>query len=121
MTPLESLELVKKDIDDGIEHKYIDIDFASELLRLLAIIETALKDYEHMQDIHYVIVGKREGGISEKKRIIKKLQALQIIKEKVVLIDVLFESETLQDYNDFKKKKEQLTQEEFDLLKKTFK
>ncbi len=47
----------------------------------------------------------------------KSLKALEIIKEKIVLVDVLFDTDTLEDYNDFKSKQEQLTQEEYDLLK----
>ena len=47
----------------------------------------------------------------------KELKALEIIKKKRVLIDVLLELNTLEDYNEFKSKKEQLTQEEYDLLR----
>ena len=49
----------------------------------------------------------------------KSLKALEIIKNKVVLIDVFLESEDVNDYNEFygKSKDKHLTPEEYELLK----
>lgn len=53
----------------------------------------------------------------------KELRALDIIKNKIVLVDVFIESEDVNDYNEFvsKSKDRHLTQEEYDLLKEVLK
>lgn len=53
----------------------------------------------------------------------KELKILEIIKEKVVLMDVLLVSEDANDYNDFyaKSTDKHLTEEEFRLLKEVLK
>lgn len=65
------------------------------------------KDYETNFDLDFL-------------EIEKELKALEIIKNKVVLIDVLVDSENANDYNEFvsKSKDRHLTQEDYDLLKK---
>ena len=58
-----------------------------------------------------------------KNSIEKALKALDIIKNKIVLIDVIVDSENVNDYNDFvsKSKDRHLTQEEYDLLREVLK
>lgn len=79
-----------------------------------ADIGTALKEYEgakaHIEALNIERVVNAP-----------KLTAFEIIKKKRVLIDVLLDVDTLKDYNDFKTKEEQLSQEEYDLLKKELK
>ena len=49
----------------------------------------------------------------------KELKALEIIRKKIVLIDVFIESKSANDYNEFvsKSKERHLTKKEYDLLK----
>lgn len=131
---LECLELIKKDIDDGIEYKYIDVDFASELLRLLDIIEIALKDYEKLQEeykdfesIHEEIA--RHYNVLYKERLVwlKEHRVLNIIKDKNVNISILKDTDSVEEYNQISLYAtkysnhysfcKQLNQQEYDLLK----
>jgi len=69
------------------------------------IIEIALKKYEVLQEVHKDFIDKN----------IKKLKALEIIKEKRVNVRFLISCKTLKEYNDVIS--DHLTQEEYDLLK----
>ena len=95
-------------------------------------IENALKDYEvHEQILNdyglnlcnfreaCLLLAMLKGSGRNIHDIDKKLEALEIIKKKIVLIDVFIESESANDYNEFvsKSKERHLTQEEYELLK----
>ena len=119
---LEALERVKKYYPFGVnELEYLNIE----------IIETALKRLEEIEDKYYkTIEGK---GIpspnydkvkpSKLKTIIKKQdEILQIIKEKMVDVQLLKDSKNFNEYNWCVHTKDRaLTQAEFDLLKEHFK
>jgi len=75
-----------------------------------SIIETALKDYENLQLKH----SSMQDVVLDD---FKKIKALEIIKEKNVSIVWLKNCKDRSEYNDLADKEEQLTQEEYELLK----
>ena len=113
LSPLEALKELKYQVA-GLEAATHDVppQRTTYLVRdmgLFEIIETALKelDFKRMVIVDF-LTGNDE----------KKLKALEIIKEKKVNIRGLSRL-TLEEYNENRRshKEEQLTQEEFDLLK----
>ena len=89
------------------------------------LIEIALKrleNYEQNEDFDKDVLNYAFLNEQDK---IKKLKALEIIKKKQVAVDEFIQSlqtsNPLQEYNDFAREENNLTQEEFDLLKEVFK
>lgn len=79
------------------------------------IIETALKDYENLQLKHKSLL---DAVLDD----FKRFKALEIIKEKRVVIDLLLKSENSEMYNVVfenwnRAERFKLTQKQFDLLK----
>ena len=100
-----------------------DLDRPNELngyKKELDIIEKELKEYEQLKQLK-LLPYPQENGEDYRQGVIKKLMALEIIKEKRVLIDVLLDTDTIEDYNDFKSEQELLTQQEYDLLNEVLK
>ena len=90
----------------------------------LDIIEKELKRLEEYDKTEYsALIESYKKLLKEKKANEKKLKALEIIKNKILLIDVFVESINADDYNEFlaKSKDRHLTQEEHDLLKEVLK
>ena len=90
----------------------------------LDIIEKELKRLEEYDKTEYsALIERYKELLKEKKANEKKLKALEVIKNKIVLIDVFVESINADDYNEFlaKSKDRHLTQEEHDLLKEVLK
>ena len=84
--------------------------------RRLDLIEKELKDYEELKER----IGFDPTVFKQDfETLMKEHKALEIIRNKVVLIDVFLESEDVNDYNEFyaNSKDRHLTQEEYDLLK----
>lgn len=78
------------------------------------IIETALKEYETLKEYYNAVVSNRE---FDKEYFYKCVKTLKIIKEKNVCILDLKKTKTLKEYNCCREWKEELTQEEYNLLK----
>lgn len=116
--------------------------WSDEGLNDIAIIEKELKEWDYFgnelkkyhitkpflkQFLDLLSICNSENGVNLAKFISennvydfqKKLKALEIIKRKIVLIDVFVESENVNDYNEFvsKSKDRHLTQKEYYLLK----
>ena len=115
---LEALERMKHHC--AVSQEYFYEHFGEDL----DIVETELKRYSKIEELCGPTIFDKdcineiiEKTVDECLINENKLKALEIIKDKIVLIDVLFDTDTLEDYNDFKSKQEQLTQEEYDLLK----
>ena len=115
---LEALERMKHHC--AVSQEYFYEHFGEDL----DIVETELKRYSKIEELCGQTIFDKdcineiiEKTVDECLINENKLKALEIIKDKIVLIDVLFDTDTLEDYNDFKSKQEQLTQEEYDLLK----
>jgi hypothetical protein len=130
--PLEALETIKEHLPTLYPEEYgfdnVDGCFgpSKECQYQLDIIETALKEYDDMlfeiKALENTIKGLEE-QIDEKN---KSLKALEIIKEKMVdveLFHTVIEDENQKDklwsYNFWFENKYKLTKEEFDLLKET--
>lgn len=81
------------------------------------IIETALKEYAGFQ-IVFKLSNRNEG-----KKVYVECKAFKIIKEKNVNVGDFKRCKSLEDYNDYccYSEKEQVTQEEYDLLKEALK
>lgn len=111
-TPLEALKELRKINENSqfIHQKFCNYH--------LDIIETALKDYEHLQETRYVIIGGRCNGKSCKVDILLKLKALEIINKKNVDVLRIKITENVERYNNHKIKGcRNLTQTEYGLLK----
>ena len=93
---LEAFEILKQDIGKCYEDEML-------------IVETALKRLEQLE----------EEKQSFDRVIEKKLKALEIIRKKRVNIGDFVRCKNIEDYNEYccYNEKEQLTQEEYDLLK----
>lgn len=92
-----------------IREKYIYTN-DNGLYRRLTIIEDALKEYEKIKDI-------RITARFDLDQVNKEHKALEFIKEKNVCIHDLKKSKTLKEYNGCREWEEELTQEEYKLLK----
>ena len=77
--------------------------------KCLNIIESELKDYEKKT--------KLAKEYKDVNNVAKRLKAFEIINKKNVCIHDLKKSKTLKEYNGCREWKEELTQEEYDLLK----
>ena len=94
----------------------------------IEVVKTALKDYEMERTLRVRLENINYELVREKQENNKKLKALEIIKEKkinvgylLVMIE-LFGDKALNEYNkSAHKKTEELTQEEFNLLKEWLK
>ena len=110
---LEALErLMQKYYEMCIDTNNNDDEYQKHnLTSEYAIIETALLQLESIRNNYCVC----------EKDAIKKLRALEIIKNKRVQVHILLESNNLEEYNESiyvcEGVKYKLTQEEFDLLK----
>jgi len=104
MTPLEDLNYLK----ENKRRHWLDGDKSNECLDN---IENALKQLQDIQENYCVC----------EKEAIKKLLALEIIKKKNVSIYWLKGCKDRAEYNDLADKQEQLTQEEYNLLKEVLK
>lgn len=103
---LKALERIKKFYPQW--HLYNRNDFL--------IIETEIKDYEKTDDQIYDLFEKF--GINNRKDLLKKLKALEIIEEKSVDIQLLKDSKNNNDYNWCVHTKDRaLTQEEYEKIK----
>lgn len=127
ITSLEALEEISLLVDVRKEH----------INEYLNIIEKELRDYQEIREIAkrynwdditseiFNVKTDRKyrdlfsSAIVNIQEDYRKARALEIIKRKVVLVDVLVESENTNDYNEFVSKSEDrhLTQGEYDLLK----
>ena len=113
---LEALEDLKVTLSN------ISIGAYQEVVEDISYIETALKrleEYENKSTFVLFNGGRNNGKSNIVFNSFREHQALEIIRNKVVLIDVFLESEDVNDYNEFyaKSKDRHLTQEEYDLLK----
>ena len=107
MTPLQALEKIKQAryfVDFELDAK-VSEDYKKEL----DIIETALKDYKRR-----LALAKE---YKDTDNVAKRLLALEIIKDKRVDVQALFYSSNYDDYNKHYVHYEDLTQDEYDLLK----
>ncbi len=77
-----------------------------------------LRALEALQDLSKLVFV--HGGVRQYQIIEKSLKALEIIKEKQVNVGDFIRCKSIEDYNDYccYNEKEQLTREEYDLLKK---
>lgn len=106
-TPLEALDIL-----------HFNCDYYPNKDKHWEIIHTALKDYEHLQETRYVILGGRCSGKNYKVNILLKLKALEIIKKKNIDVQLLESCQSLKEYNwCVHTKYRALTQQEYDLLK----
>ena len=117
LTPLEAFNR----IDVNTKNNYVD-----EFI----IIQKALKDYETLKETRYVLFSGRMNGKTNDEitriRVINKLKALEIIKNKSQIIDftALAITNNYKDYIQWfrsKKLTNKLTKEEFELLKEILK
>lgn len=123
---------------DALEEISLLVDVRKEHInKYLNIIEKELRDYQEIREISkrynwdditseiFNVKTDRkyrdlfDSAIVNIQEDYRKARALEIIKRKVVLVDVLVESESANDYNEFVSKSEDrhLTQGEYDLLK----
>lgn len=123
---------------DALEEISLLVDVRKEHInKYLNIIEKELRDYQEIREIakrynwdditsevFNVKTDKKyrdlfNSAIINIQEDYRKARALEIIKRKVVLVDVLVESENANDYNEFVSKSidRHLTQGEYDLLK----
>lgn len=123
---------------DALEEISLLVDVRKEHInKYLNIIEKELRDYQEIREIakrynwdditseiFNVKTDRKyrdlfDSAIVNIQEDYRKARALEIIKRKVVLVDVLVESESANDYNEFVSKSEDrhLTQGEYDLLK----
>lgn len=118
---LEAFETVKMEIIASKGEDF-QLEFDEELYQSLEIIETALKRLESIEDTRFIILGGRCSGKTQKVYTLLKLKAFEIIKEKRVNVNQFFKHCSNNDKWGYNKtvcdKKRQLTQEEYDLLKK---
>lgn len=119
--PSEALELLKEtkrryfNFEYGHTQQYID--HWKNLIKTLDIIEQALlKSQEQEKEIDRLET-KCLNILADN---IKLESILKVIKEKNVMVYALKVSKTVDDYNDLVSTNEQLTEEEFDLLKRYF-
>ena len=111
LTPLEALSDLRKDAKNHIPYH------TEYLNERLDIIETALKDYEELKKLKLLPYPKINDE-EYRRSVIKRLQTVEIIKEKDVNIQDLKVSYSFNEYNTFKGNEyKYLTQEEYDLLK----
>ena len=124
---------------DALEEISLLVDVRKEHInKYLNIIEKELRDYQEIREIakrynwdditseiFNVKTDRKyrdlfDSAIVNIQEDYRKARALEIIKRKVVLVDVLVESENANDYNEFVSKSidRHLTQGEYDLLKK---
>lgn len=127
LTPLEALEDLISFIGSGF------VADTHELCEYVAkrkdIIETALKDYENLKEENKLLIISYYKIVEERNKLQytldeleeKELKALEIIKEKNVLILTLKNVESVGIYNDCLGVSEKLTQEQFDLLREVLK
>ena len=118
LSPLEALEFITSKCCLAVKYAFKDE---------LKIIETALKDYEETDNQIYDLFEKF--GINHRKDLLKKLNALEIIKKKGCLQFCML-GVSLEDYNHsvdiankdygFERYKH-YNQEEFDLVKEELK
>ena len=85
-------------------------------------IEKELKELEYLKETHAMYDGGVHKCLNLSADIIKKLTALDIIKNKIVDMSLLFETfnyykNGLNGYNSMRTRGYELTQEEYDLLK----
>ena len=84
----------------------------------IAMIETALKNYEELERKHNELLYNYEElvhcGLKSEQN---KLKALEIIKEKEVNVFIFLHSGDLETYNEMVEDNRKLTQEEYDILK----
>lgn len=109
---LQDVSIIEKELKEHEKYKY----FIQEICRYVGL--DNLFPYDNLEEIEKEIKTMADNAhwyIANKNQ-----KALEIIKRKVVLIDVLVDSENANDYNEFvsKSKDRHLTQEEYDLLKK---
>ena len=118
-----------RELKEHIEYKGGDFYCANE--SRLNIIETALKDYENLKEVHFIIHnGARSMNKQHTLKVLKKLKALEIIKEKRVDVSWLMKcfgfiensinEEECEYYNnnyEAYRNSKSLTQEEYNLLK----
>lgn len=109
---LESFERIK-----NITYDRTDLYGIEVFRKDLDIIESALIDYEETDNQLYDLFEKFR--INNRKDLLKKLKSLEIIKEKNINVRGIINSPTLEHYIDhcMPRHSEELTQEEFDLLK----
>lgn len=93
-------------------------DFLIIYEKELESIITELKRLESIEDTHFIILGGRGSGKSQKSHALLKLKALEIIIEKEVNIHIFRHCSDLAAYNDMAEENQKLTQQEYDLLKK---
>ena len=119
LTPLEHLEFLRQ-YEINEEHHCLNDRYVCK--QSFDIIETTLKNYNELQnkydelETEYLDQQRSMLKYDEVKE--KKFKALEIIKEKEVVIPILLRSNILDEYNNnpmFVSKK--LSQEEYDLLK----
>lgn len=97
---LEALESIKRTIQQ-LDYGFISKEDYDDF----ALIETSLKELELLKS-NQIFIERA-----------KKLRALETIKNKNVCVHDLKKSETLEEYNGCREWEEELTQEEFNLLK----
>ena len=117
LTPLEALQEIKEQIkifyamlDDRASNK----NNLEPTLNKLSIIEKSLKELDFYR--------KRDAQFKQDvNNLVDKLKALEIIKNKEVNVRLIYETETVDDYNycvgKYINLDLSLTQEEYDLLK----
>ena len=105
LSPLEALEKIRK-----------EIAYYSLYKKHLDTIETALKDYEELKKLKLLPYPKVNDE-EYRRSVIKRLQALEIIKDKEVNVFIFLHSGDLETYNDMVEDNRKLTQEEYNLLK----
>ena len=83
----------------------------------LDTIFTALKRLEKIEDTRCIILSGRASGKTSNLKVIAKLQAFEIIKEKKVNLEYLKCCETYEQYKTICSYWNEITKKEFDLLK----
>lgn len=126
-TPIKSFKIIKEMYEYFVK-KYRDLEPKLMICEKedLDNVEKALKeynqlniDYEELNDIHNKLVKHRN---KERDDVVKKLKALEIMKEKKVNLFALSCSNNKETYNDLiAGPKRELTEQEFDLLKEILK
>ena len=112
LTPLEALKILNRYACNNLEYLDYEID------NCYCILETALKEYEELQNDYCKVIEERGKWQKETQ---KKLKALEIIKEKQVEIGWLLfcfkHDKKVGVYNSSQLTDYYLTKKEFDLLK----
>lgn len=122
LTPLEALDFIKTSPYRNWKGKVNTINFNFETE--IKIIETALKRLETLEEDFMSLTETNMELVQEQARNQKKLKALEIINNKEVAVFFLNKSKDVNDYNNTLKTygtNQELTQEEYDLLKEVFK